>query len=179
MSNIFLTSDQHYGHANIITFKREDGTSLRPFTSIEEMNETLIDNHNRVVSKNDKIYFLGDMGYVNVTQFDSFMGRLNGTKILIRGNHDDHLKLHQLAKHFKDVRAMHILDKMLLTHIPIHPSSLGRWRVNVHGHLHANIIRHADTNEEDLRYLNVCVEHTNYTPIDFETVRSIVNSRGL
>ena len=179
MSNTFLISDTHFGHANILTFKRDDGTPLRPFTSVEEMNETMVDNWNKVVRPSDKIYHMGDMGYVNATQFDSFMSRLNGTKVLIRGNHDDHLKLNQLAKHFKDVRAMHILDKMLLTHIPIHPSSLGRWRINIHGHLHANIVRHADTNAEDLRYLNVCVEHTNYTPIDFESVRSLVKSRCL
>jgi len=179
MSNTFLISDTHFGHAGILTFKREDGTPLRPFTSVEEMNETMVDNWNRVVKPSDKIYHLGDMGYVNATQFDHFMSRLNGVKVLIRGNHDDHLKLSQLVKHFKDVRAMHILDKMLLTHIPIHPSSLGRWRMNIHGHLHNNIVRHMNTNEEDLRYLNVCVECTNYTPIDFESVRSICSSRGL
>lgn len=177
MSNIFITSDQHYSHKNLIDFKREDGTSLRPFTSVEEMNETLIENHNSVVGKNDKIYFLGDVVF-SATALHQIMPRLNGQKILIKGNHDN-LKMSAYAQHFKDIRAYHVMDKMILSHIPIHESSMGRWRANVHGHLHANLVREPICGDEDLQYMNVCVEQTNYTPISFEDVRQFIKNRGL
>jgi calcineurin-like phosphoesterase family protein len=89
---------------------------------------------------------------------------LNGTKILIKGNHDN-LKLSQYAQMFKDVRATHTLDKFVLSHIPIHPDSLARWKANIHGHTHAN-------NLDDPRYINVSVEQINYTPIDFEEIKA-------
>ena len=171
MSNTWLTSDQHYYHSNILSFKRQDGSPARPFSSVEEMNETMIANYNAVVSKNDKTYFLGDLCF-SATAFHEIMPRLNGTKVLIKGNHDN-LKMSAYMQYFKDVRSYHILDKMLLSHIPIHPASIERFRCNVHGHLHHNLVPNGD------KYINVCVEHTNYTPISFEAVKDIAKSRGL
>lgn len=177
MPNIFLISDTHFNHSNILTFKREDGTPLRPFKTIEEMNEAMINNWNKTVGVNDKCYHMGDV-VVSATALHEIMPRLNGEKILIKGNHDN-LKQSAYAQHFKDVRAYHIMDKMILSHIPIHPSSLGGWRANLHGHLHANIVRDQIDYTEDLRYFNVCVEQTNYTPISFEDVRQFIKTRGL
>ena len=170
MGKILLTSDTHWGHANILTFKRDDGTPLRPFSSREEMDETMVDNWNKVVGPNDKIYLLGDVGFKNATFFEGIFSRLNGTKVLIKGNHDQ-LKLSVYMKYFKDIRAVHQLDKIILSHIPIHPESIGRWRGNIHGHTHVNKL-------SDHRYFNVCVEHTNYTPIDFEEIRCYYKSIG-
>ena len=88
--NTFLISDTHFGHKNILSFKRNDGTSLRPaFNSIEEHDEFLIDNWNKVVSPTDKIYHLGDVGFYNVSKLLEVMSRLNGRKVLIKGNHDN------------------------------------------------------------------------------------------
>lgn len=165
MSRTFLISDTHFGHSNILTFKRDDGTPLRPFSSVEEMDETMIDNWNRVVGKKDKVYHLGDLVFSN-RKLQEVMPRLNGTKVLIKGNHDT-LKLSQYAQFFKDVRAYHVLDKMLLSHIPIHPNSMGKWRANLHGHLHYHLI-------DDERYINLSVEQINYTPIEFEEIRERV-----
>ena len=162
MSNIFLISDTHFGHSNILTFLRSDGSPTRSFSSVAEMDETMIDNWNSVVGKEDKIYHLGDLTFSN-KNLDLIMPRLKGTKVLIKGNHDN-LKLFQYAKYFKDVRAYHIMDKLLLSHIPIHVDSLARWKGNVHGHLHTNKL-------DDSRYLNISVEQINYTPIAFEEVR--------
>jgi len=94
---------------------------------------------------------------------EKVFAELNGTKILIKGNHDN-LKLSQYQQIFKDIRSYHILDNFILSHIPIHPDSLYRWKANIHGHLHANKI-------DDPRYINISVEHTNFTPIDFEDIR--------
>ena len=160
----FLISDTHFGHSNILTFKKLDGSNLRPFSSLEEMNETLINNWNSVVSNEDKVYHLGDVLFTK-RWLDLILPRLNGTKVLIKGNHDN-LKLSQYQQYFKDVRAYHILDKFLLSHIPIHPESISRWKANIHGHLHNNII-------PDNRYLNVSVERINYRPIDVEYIRSL------
>lgn len=78
--SIFLTSDTHFGHANIL--KHCD----RPFQNVEEMNETLITNWNNVVSDNDIVYHLGDFSFRGYTRFKN---RLSGEIILIKGNHDD------------------------------------------------------------------------------------------
>lgn len=160
----FLIGDTHFGHSNILTFLRDDGTKLRDFKSIEEMDETLIRNWNSVVGQNDKVYHLGDVGFKNYTRLAIILDRLNGDKVLIKGNHDN-FKLAQYAQHFKDIRAYHILDKFVLSHIPIHPESVTRWKANIHGHLHSNVIK-------DPRYINVSVEQINFTPIDFEEIRS-------
>lgn len=159
----FLISDTHWGHANILTFKRQDGSLLRAgFENIQDHDQKLIDNWNSVVSPEDKVYHLGDVGFTNFTHIQRIFQALNGTKVLIKGNHDN-FKMSQYALIFKDVRATHQLNGLILSHIPLHPDSLGRWRGNVHGHTHHNCL-------EDKRYMNVSVECINYTPIEFNKV---------
>ena len=165
MSKTFLIADTHFGHANILTFKKGDGTPLRPsFANIHEHDEYLIYMWNLTVKQSDKVYHLGDVGFKNFSALSRVLDRLNGTKVLIKGNHDG-FKLSQYAQNFKDVRASHQLDKFLLTHIPIHPDSLSRWRGNIHGHMHSYTL-------PDDRYINVSVEQLDdYAPIDFESIR--------
>lgn len=139
----------------------------------------MISNHNSVVGHNDKVYFLGDVCF-GATRFHEVMSRLNGTKVLIKGNHDG-LKMSAYMQHFKDVRSCHMLDRIHLSHVPIHPDSLSRWRGNIHGHLHNGrvkksifMMRNDATDWVDVpdpRYYNVCVEHHNFTPVPFETIR--------
>lgn len=171
----FLISDTHFGHANILTFKRSDGSPLRDFPDIQYHDEYLIDQWNSTVKPEDKVYHLGDVGFKNFTILGSTLSRLNGTKVLIRGNHDN-FKLSQYQQYFKDVRASHTLDKFVLTHIPIHPQSVERWTANIHGHLHANTIQERIPGlglQDDTRYVNVSVEQIGYKPIDFEKIRSM------
>lgn len=168
--NTWLISDTHWCHSNILRFRRKDGTPLRPHSTIAEHDQALIDNWNSVVSPKDKVYHLGDVGFFNVTKFDLVFSQLNGTKVLIKGNHDI-LKPEQWLRHFKDIRAYHVLDKIVLAHIPIHPVSLERWRGQVHGHLH-------DGEVGDPQYFNVSVERINYTPINFEEVRNYYLTNG-
>lgn len=165
MSNIFLIADTHFGHKNILSFLKEDNSLLRPFfKDIVEHDEYLIYKWNKTVSPKDKVYHLGDVGFTNFTTFSKVLQRLHGEKILIKGNHDI-FKLSQYMQHFKDVRATHTLDRMVLSHVPIHPDSLTRWDINIHGHLHDRFIK-------DKRYINVSVEHLNdYTPISFEELK--------
>lgn len=79
----FFYSDPHFGHGNIIKYCN------RPFKNADEMNEELIKRYNYYVSKNDLVFWLGDCGFYNdKKQATALMSRLNGKKILIRGNHD-------------------------------------------------------------------------------------------
>ena len=91
--NIFLISDTNFGHSNILTFKNADGTLMRPgFEDVNDMDETIIHNWNKVVGAKDKVYHLGDVGFKNFTVLSETLVRLNGEKVLIKGNHDN-LKL--------------------------------------------------------------------------------------
>lgn len=162
--NTFLIADTHFGHSNILTFKNQDGSFLRPgFKDIVDHDEYLIYKWNSVVRPGDKVYHLGDVGFKNFSSLQQVFNRLNGEKVLIKGNHDN-LKLSQYAHIFKDVRAYHVLDKFVLSHIPVHPDSVARWKGNIHGHLHEKIIN-------DDRYINVSVEQIDYTPISFEELK--------
>lgn len=157
----FLIADPHFYHQGVCVFTRADGSKLRPWDDANTMTKDMGDLWNDTVAPNDKVYCLGDMVF-RAPHLNIFH-RLHGRKVLIKGNHDN-LKLSQYSQHFYDIRAYHVLDRILLSHIPIHPDSLGRYRGNVHGHLHANKLN-------DPRYLCVSVEHTDYKPIDFEEVR--------
>jgi len=159
----FLIGDTHFWHSNIINFKTADGSPLRPYSSVEEMNEALIKNWNSVVGAGDKVYHLGDVAFKNSHSVSSIFPRLNGEKVLIKGNHDI-LKPSLYLQFFKDIRAYHQLDKILLAHIPVHPDSMSRWRGQIHGHVHNNSLK-------DKRFYNVSVEAINYTPIEFGVIR--------
>lgn len=78
----YLTSDHHFGHKNIIAY--ED----RPFTTVEEMDEFMIQRWNETVKPGDTVYHLGDFALVNLERIAALLKRLNGRKILILGNHD-------------------------------------------------------------------------------------------
>ena len=88
---------------------------------------------------------------------------LTGHKRLVRGNHDIFKTRDYLAAGFEEIRGVSVLNNMVFTHIPIHPNCMGRFRGNVHGHTHLQPAF-------DSRYLNVCVEQTDYWPITLEEV---------
>lgn len=173
--NIFFISDTHYGHeAPCTTFKRDDGSKLRDFSCAAECDQFQEEQWNKTVGKKDKVYHLGDISMTN--QGLNILHRLNGEKVLIKGNHDKQ-NLSRYATYFKDVRGSHQFDGMLLTHIPVHPDSLGRWGFNVHGHTHHRRVT-VDVDdvagyrrEPDPRYFCVSVECINYTPISLEEVK--------
>jgi len=187
MPATFLTSDTHFGHAGVCRFLRNDGvTKLRPWDTPEEMDEEMVRRWNERVRPNDKVYHLGDV-VINRKALD-IMSRLNGDKVLIRGNHDI-FKLEDYTKHFRDVRGYHVMNGMILSHIPIHEDSLGRFGVNIHGHLHAGrVMKRASSTMEfmewgvrervDPRYHCVCVEQTDFAPILFEDVIKRIEAEG-
>jgi calcineurin-like phosphoesterase family protein len=170
MANIFFASDHHFHHANILTFKRDDGTPLRDFSSVSHMNEHMVNSHNSVVKPGDKVYFLGDVCMDRKGKGLEILARMNGEKVLIKGNHDL-AKPEAYLEYFKDIRGSHQFEGLILTHIPIHSESLARWGLNVHGHLHYNVVRMPLSQIPDKRYFSVCMERINYTPISLEEVK--------
>ena len=166
MYNIYFCSDHHFGHANLYEkFKLEDGSPARAFASADEADAAMIDRHNSVVKPNDRVYFVGDVCFHKKHLHK--VGFMNGRKVLIKGNHDL-LDAKDYLLYFDDIRGVHQFKGIVITHIPVHEESLGRWGFNVHGHLHTNLVK--KNNQPDPRYLNVSMEQINYTPIAFEEV---------
>lgn len=180
MGTTFLISDTHFGHEKTCTvFKREDGSPLRPFASAEEMDEAMVERWNARVRPTDKVYHLGDV--VINRRFLHILGRLNGDKVLIRGNHDI-FRLEDYTPYFRDIRGYDVKNGMILSHIPVHSDSIERFGCNIHGHLHANRVmkvKHTGaTPEIDPHYHCVCVEHTDYAPISLEEVYERIRKEG-
>lgn len=162
---IFVISDTHFGHVNMLSFKKEDGSLVRPFTSVEEMDEHMVERWNSVVSPSDHVYHLGDVYF---GQGWKHLDRLNGKKRLLLGNHDDG-RDERLHKAFKKILLWREFKEYdcVLTHVPVHDSSLERRSKNLHGHIHNSGHRGLIA---DPRYINCCVEVRDYTPQPIETL---------
>ena len=174
MPAVFLVSDTHFGHAGVCRFLRDDGTKLRPWDNPDEMDEEMIKRWNETVRPNDKVYHLGDV-VINRKALKT-LDRLNGDKVLIKGNHDI-FRLEEYTKYFRDIRGYHVMNGMILSHIPVHEASLGRFGTNIHGHLHYNRVLTQD--KIDSRYWCACVEQTDYRPILFEdAIKKILEQGG-
>lgn len=168
--NLFVISDLHLGHANILNFIIDDaGTKLRPeFKNVDYMDETIIQRWNEVVKPGDHVYNLGDVAMNK--RFLHLNLRLNGKKRLIFGNHDIFDYQDYAEAGFQKMMGMRVLDGIIFTHVPIHQSQLERFKANVHGHTHSNHVK-LDSGHRDPRYLNVCVEQVNYTPVPLEEIK--------
>jgi len=173
MPATFLVSDTHFGHAGVTKFLHEDGTKLRPWDTPEEMDEAMVKAWNERVRPKDKVYHLGDV-VINRRALP-ILSRLNGDKVLIRGNHDI-FKDEDYYPYFRSLRGYHVMNGMILSHIPIHEASLGRFGVNIHGHLHAG--RVMKDGAVDVRYHCVCVEQTDFAPILLEDVIKRIEAEG-
>jgi len=178
MPAVFLTSDTHFGHLGVCRFTKDDGTKLRPWDDPDEMDEEMVKRWNETVRPNDKVYHLGDV-VINRKALNTLY-RLNGEKVLIKGNHDI-FKIDEYLEFFKDVRAYHVLNGLVLSHIPVHPESLGRFGTNIHGHLHYNRVLKDNKHGKkviDPDYWCACVEHTDYRPILFEDALKLIEAQG-
>lgn len=176
---IWLISDTHFGHWNMVhKFTDSAGNPARAFNSVEEMDELMIGNWNAHIKPSDHVYHLGDVT-MKQQELDRVMPRLNGHKRLVRGNHDIFATKHY-AKYFGEIHGVRVFDGLLLSHIPIAPWSFGRWtKANVHGHVHVSEpliyevpnVRGLDGFDKKKRYINLCVERTDYKPVPLEVVK--------
>ena len=133
MSKNFYISDTHFGHANIIRYDN------RPFSTIAEMDKTLIDNWNKVVSTEDTVYILGDFSWYGEFDTRDVITKLNGRKVLIKGNHDkETVKSYYYFDKIVDYLEVHDNGtKVIMSHYPM-PFWNGQFRDSVHlyGHVH-------------------------------------------
>ncbi len=160
MDNIFVTSDPHYGHANIIRYCN------RPFINVEEMDYSLINNWNSVVDDNDTVIVNGDfMFYKNDT---GIFNRLKGKKILVKGNHDKKAVFSLGWESMHDIYDFSYLGKhFVMCHYPIAQwNNRGHGSLHLYGHIHDE--QNAKVEVIPNRY-NICVEMTNYFPVNLET----------
>lgn len=175
MSKTFIISDTHFGHNKIYSFTDDRGNRIRPWaTNAKEGDEYMVQAWNSVVGKNDRVYHLGDVAIPRSGL--RILERLNGRKVLIRGNHDI-FRLKDYIPYFDDVRGTWKLDRFLLSHYPIR--DLPKWCLaNVHGHTHINLVtrRRWFRRVSDKRYLNVCVEHWR-RPIDFDVIKKLYTEK--
>jgi calcineurin-like phosphoesterase family protein len=164
----WVIADPHFGHAGVTRFTVGEGDGakpLRPWDTVEDMDQALVDNWNSVVKDGDRVYLLGDATMSR--RSIATLNKLNGRIVLVKGNHDVY-GIKDYAPSVDDIRACVVVKassqrSVVLTHIPIHPQCLDRWAGNIHGHLHANSI-------DDPRYVCVSVEQTNYYPVELDAI---------
>lgn len=160
----YVIGDLHLGHERLIT-GWGDKPPMRHFRDVDAMHECIIERWNATIKEpRTRVYVLGDVALQR--RYLSILALLNGRKVLIRGNHDVH-KLKDYLPYFDDIRGCHVYQKkFLLSHAPWHPCSMTRYELNVHGHMHDHVVMNGDY--PDRRYVNVCVEKTNYYPVNLD-----------
>lgn len=182
--DIWLISDTHFGHQNIITYCN------RPFKTADEMDDYITTMWNETVKPGDIIYHLGDVYFSKAQkEWGSFFAKLHGSKRLILGNHDNG-KDKYIQNTFNKILMWRMFPDfgLLLTHVPVHPESLFRveskmvwsnneqkylheetfhYMKNIHGHTHTN----AEPGGDKKRYKCICVELINYKPVNIEDLR--------
>lgn len=146
---IFITADHHFNHENIIEYCK------RPFKTVAEMNEVMIERWNKQVGKNDLVIHLGDFGLGDKEKIKEIRKKLNGTIILIKGNHD------RVTEDFIVVGDSIQIGNLLFSHRPIPEEEIPKGCINVHGHIHE---------KESFSGINISVEKTNYEPILLEDI---------
>jgi calcineurin-like phosphoesterase family protein len=183
--DIWVISDTHFNHANCLKFTDSNtGKLIRGarFSSTKEMDDHMIEQWNATVKPGDKVYHIGDVMFGDKEYFQKLWPKLHGSKRLIVGNHDD-IRYLSSGGFFAKVQMWRMFPEfgLLLTHVPVHPSNLrvfvaeGEYEegdvgpvqktfLNVMGHIH-----HQPAHEGPYRC--VCVEQTDYTPVNIEELR--------
>jgi len=165
----WVYSDPHFYHDGICRFTNADGSKVRPWDDSTVMTEEMIDMYNELVADTDRVYILGDVAF-SAAKIRAAVSQLKGKKVLVPGNHEPP-KMRQYFDVFDDVRGYVQRRGFIMSHIPLHPESLGRWGLNIHGHLHSNVVKSvmhkgpfAGLEYPDTRYFNASVEQTNFRP---------------
>lgn len=184
--NIFFTSDTHFYHNNIIKYCN------RPFSSVEEMNETIINNWNAVVGENDIVFHLGDFGFCGSKEMSTIINRLNGNIYLILGNHDRRTMKQGYVNKFKNVSQQLYISvdgqRIYLNHFPLlcFDGSYGRgnneYTWNLFGHVHSGPRNNSGLDHKRLNILfptqyDVGVDNNNFTPINYKQVKDIIEKQ--
>lgn len=173
MSRLMITSDLHLGHVNIHKFRDLCSTA-------EEHHEIIFDNFASSINKSDSVILLGDIA------FDAYwLNRISEVncrkKTLILGNHDtERLSIFDIVNSgaYDAIHSLFSKRNRLFSHCPIHADQFRGKVLNIHGHLHDDVVtRESDEKIQgcyyeikDISYFNACVEHTDYKPISFSEI---------
>lgn len=153
----YITSDLHFGHKRIIEFN----SATRPYSTIEEMDDKMIEQWNEVVTEDDTVYILGDFAFHKPYKAAMIARQLNGRKILIQGNHDEHcVTKAEFRDCFVAIHNYHEIKyngtKVCMFHYPIAEwNQCHHGSVMLHGHLHDK-----KSGFEQYRMRNVCFDNT-------------------
>lgn len=183
--NRFATSDEHLGHQNILT--GWDGKQTpRPFATMDDMVEGIIDRHNSVVRDGDEVYHLGDMFWRSFGELKAkwVLSRLYGRHFYVFGNHDEIIKESHLGlsgMFWDRAERMLLKDKLnkhgiVLDHYSgrvWNGSHKGAWQL--YGHSHGNLNRAPES--EYLLSMDVGVDTNNFTPVAFEDIAVKMHKR--
>ena len=163
VSSVFVIADTHFNHKNIIAYCN------RPFENVTEMNEYIINKWNGVVNKNDLVIHLGDFGFGSEENLKEINARLNGYKILIKGNHDykrSNYSWHRIG--FGSVQDKECeFNKFIFSHYPI---EVPEDYYNIFGHIHN---KQLEPNFSKGNHICVSCENIDYTPVRLKDVLKI------
>ncbi len=172
---IFITSDLHLDHANIIKYCK------RPFLNTDDMNKTLIDNWNNTISNKDTVYFLGDMSFGKGSRSaDYWLSKLNGNIFFIRGfsykpsgERNQHDRISKTKNVFDNLVIEYKNRKFFLVHDPDQvPSDWKGWAIC--GHHHNNKLEEYPFIDKVNKRINVSVELTKYKPVDIDNIIKMI-----
>ena len=158
MSQVRFISDLHFGHTSMAI--------KRGFKFVANHDNYIVNQWNKVVSKKDTVWILGDITMEKSTPY-TLLDKLNGYKKVVLGNHDQPQHVKELLKYVNSVCGMIKYKGFILSHCPVHESELKRYYKNIHGHVHENSL-------DDDRYINVSCEVIDYTP---KTLKELLNER--
>ena len=157
----FFTADEHYGHANIIKYCN------RPFKSVEEMDATIIANHNKVVTSDDIVIHAGDFTFKYNSFFHKYFDQLNGLHTFVRGSHD-----HWMDRQYHEIWEGKIKGQdIVVCHYAMRrwaKSHYGSW--NLHGHSHGQL-------ESQGKQYDIGVDNNNFYPVLFDDLVEIMKDK--
>lgn len=161
----WVWSDHHFRHKNIIKY------SKRPFKNTIEMEDVMIENHNKLVKKDDVCFWVGDFSFCNNEESNEILKACNGYHILIVGNHDfrkGKMKTMAFDEQFIIKHVFYDDVDMVFTHYPM--TNLPKELINIHGHVHVN----SDSEfNESLQHINVNCEFWDYAPVNMHEITRI------
>lgn len=184
-SGVFFTSDLHFRHGNIIKYCN------RPFETVQEQTEKLIENWNKTVPDTATVFILGDFAFASKNQWRGILNQLTGKKYLILGNHDRHNDIpEEMFEGICDLATVvikikeHEYKTFILSHRPIlcwEGSDSGTIMLNGHIHSGPNIELTGDTLMyqflKDKLCWDVGVDNNNYKPISVEEVLEKIKNK--
>lgn len=162
----YICSDLHLGHRNIHLFRRQ-------FKSAEDHDALVLENLKECQGKRNIIFFLGDVAF-SKDKLEEIKNLTFDKKVLILGNHDteNRINIKDLADVYDEIHSLYSYKNNWLVHAPIVKSEIRSKDFVIHGHIHPNLVLD-EVGDPDPFYRNVCLEYTNYAPVEFDEVLSL------